>query len=318
MVQNYNALKKFPSASGWFILGYDWLKTHSPMEVDWDAKCMVVHDNGWQVRLQGVRPMDVQCRAISTIQCCNLLKQSSITQVIQVYAILTDDCSTNDEEVPAAVVCILEQFAAVFSEPTGLPPRRDCDHKIELIPGAQPVSMRPYRHSPELKTEIERQVQEMLDSGIIQPSKSSFSSPVILVKKKDGTWRMCIDFRRLNSLTRPTKFPIPIIDELLEELAGASWFSKLDLCAGYLQIRLAEGEEFKTAFQTHSGQFEYKVMTFGLSGAPATFNSAMNITLKPCLRRCVMVFFDDILVYSQSLEQHVKDLTEVLQLLQHD
>lgn len=99
--------------------------------------------------------MDVQCRAISTIQCCNLLKQSSITQVIQVYAILTDDCSTNDEEVPAAVVCILEQFAAVFSEPTGLPPRRDCDHKIELIPGAQPVSMRPYCHSPELKTEIE-------------------------------------------------------------------------------------------------------------------------------------------------------------------
>jgi hypothetical protein len=152
-----------------------------------------------------------------------------------------------------------------------LPPRRACDHKIELIPGAKPVNVRPYRHKPELKDEIERQVQEILDGGVIQLSSSSFSLPAILVHKKDGTWRLCIDFRQLNAMTQIPKYPIPVIDELLDELVGAQWFSKLDLRAGYHQIRLALGEEYKTGFQTHSGHYEYKVMTFGLSGAPATF-----------------------------------------------
>ena len=119
-------------------------------------------------------------------------------------------------------------------------------------------------------------------------------------------------------MTVVSKYPVPIIDELLDELASARWFSKLDLRAGYHQIRLTEGDEFKTAFQTHSGHWEYKVMPFGLAGAPATFLGAMNTTLQPLLRKCVVVFFDDILVYSPTLEEHVQHLTAVLQLLQRD
>lgn len=180
------------------------------------------------------------------------------------------------------------------------------------------MSIRQYRYSPKLKSEIESQVAELLKTGMIRPSRSPFSSPVLLVKKKDHTWRMCVDYRMLNALTVKTKFPIPVIDELLDELSGARWFSSLDLRAGFNQIRIAPGEEHKTAFQTHWGQFEYTVMSFGLTGAPNTFQGAMNATLKPLLCTCVVVFFDDILVYSKSLEDHVSHLQQVFQLLSED
>lgn len=204
----------------------------------------------------------------------------------------------------------------VFREPTGLPPKRSCDHKIPLIEGSNPVNLRPYRYTPALKDEIERQVSEMLQSGVIQNSNSAFSSPALLVKKKDGTWRLCIDYRHLNAITIKGKYPLPVIDELLDELAGAAYFSKLDLRAGYHQIRLQPGEEHKTAFQTHSGHYEYRVMSFGLTGAPATFQKAMNDTLASVLRKFALVFFDDILIYSPTLEDHVQHLKQVLQLLQ--
>ena len=156
---------------------------------------------------------------------------------------------------PPKLKPLLAEFKDVFGEPHGLPPRRACDHTIPLMPGAQPVNIRAYRHKPELKSEIERQVQELLQSGVIQRSQSSFSSPVILVKKKDGTWRFCSDYRRLNDITIKNRFPLPIVDELLDELAGAAYFSKLDLRAGYHQIRMREEDEHKTAFKTHHGHF---------------------------------------------------------------
>lgn len=184
--------------------------------------------------------------------------------------------------------------------------------------GAAPVQVRPYRYAPALKDEIEAQVKEMLQSGIIQKSSSPFSSSVILVKKKDGSWRFCVDYRHLNAITIKTKYPVPVMDELLDELAKASWFSSLDLWAGFHQIRLKKGEEFKTAFQTHFGQFEFRVMAFGLTGAPGSFQEAMNTTLAPYLRKFVLVFFDDILIYNTSYEEHLIHVKLVFELLMKD
>jgi hypothetical protein len=178
--------------------------------------------------------------------------------------------------------------------------------------------MRPYRVAPELKTEIERQVQELLQQGVITHSNSAFASPVILVFKEEKAWRMVVDYRMLNALTVKGKYPLPVIDELLDELSGAKWFSKLDLRAGYHQIRLAPGEEYKTAFQTHCGHYEFRVMAFGLTGAPATFQYAMNASLAPVLRKFALVFFDDILIYSQTLEEHVAHLWTILEILRKD
>lgn len=155
--------------------------------------------------------------------------------------------------VPPVVQQVVDEFPDVFAELTGLPPRRSCDHRITWISGPQPVNVRPYRHKPDHKDEIEAQIAEMLEAGVIQPSSSPFSSPVILVKKKDIAWRLCVDYWDLNALTCVSKFPIPIIEELLDELHGAKWFSKLDLRSGYHQIWLAEGEEYKTELQTHFG-----------------------------------------------------------------
>lgn len=243
-----------------------------------------------------------------------MAKLGSIMYMIQ----LTEGRPEEHQNVPAPVQKILQEFAGVFAEPSGLPPTRYCDHRIPLIEGAQPVNLRPYRYNPELKDEIERQVAEMLSSGVIQPSQSTWSSPALLVRKKYGTWRLCVDYRHLNALTIKSKYPVPIIKELLDELSGAKWFSKLDLRAGYHQIRMVPGEEHKTAFQTHSSHYEYRVMSFGLTGAPATFQGVMNKTLALVLRKCALVFFDDILVYSPDLQSHLTHLKQVLQLLRQD
>lgn len=243
----------------------------------------------------------------------NLLHQDSVATVVEIFS--TDETEETTHAWPDEIEAVLAEFSAVFSEPTGLPPARQFDHEIPLIPGSRPVNLRPYRYSPAQKDEIERQVSKMLEQGIIQPSCSPYASPVLLVMKKDLTWRFCIDYRHLNAITVKNRYPLPIIEELIDELAGACWFTSLDLRAGYHQIRLLPGEEAKTAFKTHNGHFEFRVMSFGLTGAPATFQNTMNTVLAPLLRKGVLVFIDDILVYTRTLEEHVQLLRQVFELL---
>jgi hypothetical protein len=237
-----------------------------------------------------------------------------LVQVFGLPSVLNEGTS----DIPSDIQHLLSEFPQLTTSPTELPPWCDCDHAIPLIEGAQPVSVRPYHYPPALKDEIEAQVDAMLQQGIIQPSTSPFNSPMLLVRKKDKTWRFCVDYRYLNALTVKTAFPIPVFDQLMDELAGARWFSTLDLLSGYHQIRMRPGEEYKTAFSTHVGHYEFRVVAFGLSGAPGTFQGAMNTTLKPLLRRCAIVFFDDILVYSATLEEHLEHLRQVFTLLAQD
>lgn len=220
-----------------------------------------------------------------------------------------------NESLPQDVKQVVQLYGHLFQEPTQLPHARTQDHHIPLTTGASPVNVRPYRYSPQQKTKIEQQIKEMLKTGVITHSSSPFSSPVLLVKKKDGSWRFCVDYRHLNAITVKDKHPLPVVDELLDEIDGAKWFTKLDLKSGYHQIRLACEDEFKTAFKTHQGMYEFKIMPFGLTNAPASFQSIMNRMLEKYWRKFVLVFMDDILIYNNSLEEHIQYLKLVFQTL---
>lgn len=212
--------------------------------------------------------------------------------------------SSQPKSYPPQITQLLANFSHVFESSTILPPRRFHDHSIPLQPNTGPVSVWPYRYPYYQKYENGKIVQELLQSGLIRPSNSPFSSPILLVKKADGGWQFCVDYRALNNITIKDKCPIPVIDELLDELHSAKFYSKLDLRSRYHQIWVKEEDIQKPTFQTHEGRNEFVVMPFGLTNAPVTFQSLMNDLFRPYLRKFILVFF----MTSWSIQSHGKTI----------
>ncbi|CAI7839865.1 unnamed protein product, partial [Closterium sp. NIES-54] len=220
-------------------------------------------------------------------------------------------------ELPAAVKEVLEQYKDIMPDnlPAGVAPARTHEHEIVEEPGAKPVSRAPYRLSPTELTDMKKQIEYLLDRQLICPSTSPYGAPVLFTPKPDGSLRMCIDYRALNKHTVKNKYLIPRIDDLLDQLHGATVFSKLDLRSGYWQIKMADNSIHKTAFRTRYGSYEYLVMPFGLCNAPATFQAEMNHILRPLLDEWVVVYLDDILIYSKNMKEHVEHLRKVFEIL---
>ncbi|KAL1555207.1 hypothetical protein AAHA92_15677 [Salvia divinorum] len=299
------------------ILGMAWLRSLHRVTNDYDSGTIEFLRDGCRVclRISPSLPRQVSSHSFAAI-----MSHQGVAEMFElVHCPVTlaepDSAMSFPPELPTAVLSALEAHSSVFQVPSGMPPARTFDHRIHLLPNSKPANVRPYRYPYFQKNEIERQVREMLDSGIIRPSQSPFSSPVLLIRKKDDTFRFCIDYRALNTATVPDHFPIPTTDELFDELGAARFFTKLDLRSGYHQIRMNTNDIYKTAFRTHDGHFEFLVMPFGLTNAPSTFQAAMNDIFRPLLRKFVIVFFDDILIYSPTVDEHGHHIRQVLSIL---
>ncbi|XP_074327867.1 uncharacterized protein LOC141665786 [Apium graveolens] len=296
-----------PLGSCDMVLGIQWLSTLGPVYWDFSKLKMSFIVNDEHISLRGIPHKKLKVleggpseKLLKSASHCCLIQ---VKQLPTVYLESTLVSADNNECLPVSKVDskelnkLKDKFASVFEEPRDLPPQRGrFDHKIPLTPGEGPVNIRPYSYPLKKRDIIEQLIQEMLERGIIQDSSSPFAYPVVLVGKKDGTWRLCVDYKEFNRKTIKDKFPIPVIDELIDELAGAEVFSKLDLRSGYHQLRLHPDDIFKTAFKTHTGHCEFLVMPLGLTNAPASFQGWMNAAFKPLLRKCVLVFFDDVLI----------------------
>ena len=304
------------------VLGVQWLSTLGPLTWDFQKLEMVFKWGSSKVLLRGISPGSVREIKAKRVK----ENRDSDIQLHMIYAYEESDWtpmklsvlqSQGSERLGVEEINELtEQFKDIFEEPKALPPfKENHNHKIILKEGSDPVNQRPYRYAVQQKNEIDKMIQDLLKAGTVQPSSSTYAAPVVLVKKKDNTWRLCVDYRKLNEMTVKDRFPIPLIEDLMDELGGSKVYSKIDLRAGYHQVRMDESEIHKTAFCTHSGHYEYLVMPFGLTNAPATFQGLMNLVFAEYLRKFVLILCDDILIYISSMEEQLVHLKKVFQLM---
>ena len=316
------------------ILGQGWLTSHHCILNFSNATCTLYH-NGRRHIIQcnttpnlshttNDLPMDYPSfhtpPLISAMQTKRLLRKDPILHPSKCFLILLEQSEPSSivafDDHPKDLQAILNKHQPTLSDPPStLPPERDITHGIDLIPHSQPPHRPVYRLSLTERKEIQTTIQDLLTKGHIEPSTSPYGAPILFVGKKDGTLRMCVDYRALNKLTIKNRYPLPRIDDLLDQLHGAQYFSSLDLASGYHQIRIKESDVIKTAFNTPLGHFQWRVMPFGLCNAPATFQNAMNNLFGHRIGQYVLVYMDDILVYSKTREEHLSHLDEVLSLL---
>ncbi|KAL0551605.1 hypothetical protein IC582_010694 [Cucumis melo] len=290
------------------ILGMDWLAANhasidcSRKEVTFNPPSMA----SFKFKGGGSRSLP---QVISAIRASKLLSQGT-------WGILASVVDTREADVSLSSEPVVRDYPDVFPEELpGLPPHREVEFAIELEPGTVPISRAPYRMAPAELKELKVQLQELLDKGFIRPSVSPWGAPVLFVKKKDGSMRLCIDYRELNKVTVKNRYPLPRIDDLFDQLQGATMFSKIDLRSGYHQLRIKDEDVPKTAFRFRYGHYEFIVMSFGLTNAPAVFMDLMNRVFREFLDTFVIVFIDDILIYSKTEAEHEEHLRMVLQTL---
>ncbi|GJT20341.1 hypothetical protein Tco_0890278 [Tanacetum coccineum] len=300
------------------IIGMDWLtKYHAVIVCAEKIVCIPFGDEILIVRGDG--SSNKHGTRLNIISCTKA--QEYLTKGCHVF--LANITATKDKDKSKGKrlkdVPVVQEFPEVFPEDLpSIPPTRQVEFRIDLVPGATPVARAPYRLAPSEMKELAEQLQELTDKGFIRPSSSPWGAPVLFVKKKDGSFRMCIDYRELNKLTVKNRYPLPRIDDLFDQLQGSSIYSKIDLRSGYHQLRVREEDIPKTAFRTRYGHYEFQVMSFGLTNAPAVFMDLMNRVCKPYLDKFVIVFIDDILIYSKSKKEHEEHLRQILKLLKKE
>jgi hypothetical protein len=290
------------------ILGMDWLAQWHAVVDCFKKEVSFRLPDGKEVVYCGQRRVFPSC-VISATMARKLINKGCEAYLAHVMDTRVEGPKLN--EIP--VVC---EFPEVFPEDLpGLPPDREVEFPIDVIPRSVPISQSPYGMAPKELKELKIQLQELLDKGFIQPSVSPWGAPVLFVKKKDGSLRLCIDYRQLNKITIKNKYPLPRIEDLFDQLRDAKVFSKIDLRSGYYQLRIKEGDVPKTAFRTRYGHYQFLVMPFGLTNAPAVFMDLMNRVFHPYLDKFVVVFIDDVLIYSPTPEEHDEHLRIVMRVL---